>query len=61
MRQRHYSIRKDGCYFAMNNGLILLGSVIGNLIMKENLPVFILAPFALMMFILAWVAYRYGK
>ena len=61
MRQRHYSIRKDGWCFTMNNGLILFGSVIGNLIKKEYLPVFILAPFVLMMFILAWVAYRYGK
>ena len=61
MKQRHFSIRKDGWYITMNNGLILLVCIIGNLIMKKYLPVFILAPFALMMFVLAWVAYRHGK
>jgi hypothetical protein len=61
MKQRHYNIRKDGRDITMNNGFILLGCIIGNLIMKQYLPVLILAPFALLMFVLAWVEYSYGK
>ncbi len=61
MKQRHYNIRKDGWYIAVNNGMILLGCTIGNLIMKQYLPVFILAPFSLLMFILALVTHKYGK
>lgn len=61
MIKRHYIFRKDGCYITLNNGFILLGCVLGNLIQNKYVPALILAPFSLLMFILAYVAHKYGK
>ena len=61
MVKRHYHIKKDGWKISLNNGLIFGGCMIGNLIQGNYVAVLILAPFSFLMFILAWVAYKYGK
>ena len=61
MIKRNYIFRKDGWHITLNNGFILLGCMLGNLIQKNYVPVLILAPLSLLMFILAYMAHKYGK
>lgn len=60
-KDKRFNIRKDSWHFTVNNGFFFLGCIAGNLIKKDYLPVLIMIPFALLMFILAWVSYKYGK